>query len=439
MSGFSKVLRYLRLHGWMALLRVVQTRLSTLQGLFARTSRARQLNDRETILVVSHEASRTGAPILALNLVQDLARRYNVVVLLLGGGPLYDDFRSAGASVIVASYLRLIPGLAGLSVDRLCRKFKFSFALVNSIESRVVLRPLKKNGVCTLSLIHEFAAYTRPRGAFVDALTYSDEIVFSASVTLENARLEYPGLAERSVHTLPQGRCRVPLGGLTQEQELAETVRIRNRTRPVDILENTVIVIGAGSVNLRKGVDKFIECAAHVVRAPGGDNCRFVWIGKGYDPDLDLGYSVYLEDQIRRAGVSDHVFFIEETTAIQAAYEEADLFLLSSRLDPLPNVAIDALAEGVPVLCFNKTTGIVDFLVESGLRDYCVAEYLDSSDMAKKILALAGSQDIRLKVANRCREASGTYFNMSNYVEAIESLAKEAGLRIQEQVRASFK
>ena len=48
---------------------------------------------KKTILVVSHEATRTGAPILALNIVQQLSARYNVVSLILGGGELADDFR----------------------------------------------------------------------------------------------------------------------------------------------------------------------------------------------------------------------------------------------------------------------------------------------------------------------------------------------------------
>ena len=36
----------------------------------------------------------------------------------------------------------------------------------------------------------------------------------------------------------------------------------------------------------------------------------------------------------------------------------ADTLLLPSRLDPLPNVAVDALCEGLPVICFARTTGI---------------------------------------------------------------------------------
>jgi glycosyltransferase involved in cell wall biosynthesis len=380
--------------------------------------------DRETILVVSHEASRTGAPILSLNLVQTLVGQYNVVVLLLGGGPLTDTFRLAGAAVMVASNLRENPAMSHLVVSQLCERFDFKFALVNSIESREVLPALSDNFVPAISLIHEFASYTRPRGAFREVLFWSGETVFSANVTLENALQEFPDLEKLSAHILPQGRCLVPLGALNNEQLHAERVHLRRLIRPKGIADDSVIVLGAGFVQLRKGVDLFIECAALVLRAPGGDRCRFVWIGKGYDPENDIGYSVYLADQILRAGLQEHVFFIDETPAIETAYEEADILLLSSRLDPLPNVAIDAMANGMPVICFNKTTGIADFLIDNGLRDHCVAKYLDSADMAKKILALARSQELYRDVAERCREASLAFFDMKEYAARLEVLAR---------------
>jgi hypothetical protein len=197
--------------------------------------------------------------------------------------------------------------------------------------------------------------------------------------------------------------------------------------------EKSVIVLGAGFVQLRKGVDLFIECAARVLRSEGSAHCRFVWVGKGYDPENDINYSVYLADQIRRAGLQEHMFFIDETPAIEIAYEEADLLLLSSRLDPLPNVAIDAMVHGVPVLCFDKTTGIADFLIEAGLRDRCVAEYIDTTDMAEKILALARSESLRAEVADRCRAASTSYFRMKEYVARLEHLAQQAYDRIQQE------
>jgi len=74
---------------------------------------------RETVLVVSHEASMTGAPILSLNLVRGLQRRYNVVSLLLGGGPLVRDFREASVLSVEPHGPVHPAGLAGEPIGRL--------------------------------------------------------------------------------------------------------------------------------------------------------------------------------------------------------------------------------------------------------------------------------------------------------------------------------
>ena len=52
---------------------------------------------RETILVVSHEATRTGAPILAYNIVKRLSPQYNVVTVLLSGGNIVPAFATVSA------------------------------------------------------------------------------------------------------------------------------------------------------------------------------------------------------------------------------------------------------------------------------------------------------------------------------------------------------
>jgi len=394
--------------------------------------------NRSTILVVSHEASRTGAPVLSLNLVQELVMRYNVVALLLGGGTLDEAFRQSGAAVVTSAEMKGNAGLADLVIENLHKRFPFKFALVNSIESRVVLPALANLFIPTVSMLHEFAAYTRPRGAFREAFLWSGQTVFSTNVTLENAVAHYPDLDGQTAHVLPQGRCRVPLEGTDEDVE-KEGERLRRLIRPRGETSRALVVLGAGTVQLRKAVDLFIECAARVVSAPGGENCRFVWIGKGFDAEGDLAYSVYLADQIARAGLGGRVIFIDETTAIESAYEESDLFLLSSRLDPLPNVAIDAMAFAMPVLCFDKTTGIADFLNDAGLGRHCVARYLDTSEMAEKILAFARSEVLRAQVGERVREASAKFFSMKEYVLQLEELALQANKRTrqeEEDVRA---
>jgi hypothetical protein len=78
------------------------------------------------------------------------------------------------------------------------------------------------------------------------------------------------------------------------------------------------------------------------------------------------------------------------------------------------------------VLCFDKATGIADFLKGTGLGDQCVARYLDTADMADKIRALASSKSLRQEVGEKGREASISYFNMTDYVTRLEALAGEA-------------
>ncbi|WP_426168228.1 glycosyltransferase [Pseudoduganella sp. R-34] len=395
-------------------------------------SEGRWQADRETVLVVCHEASRTGAPILGLNLVQSLLERYNVVAVLLGDGPLVDAFRRSGAAVALLPAARLSNLLARNLVTQLCQRYRFKFALVNSIVSGLMFEPLAEAFVPTIGLVHEFASYTRPHGAFRNALLWSTEIVFSAKVTMENAYAEYPDLPRRSARILPQGPCRLPETGLEQAALASEQDALRRQMRPPEARDAT-LVLGVGFVQLRKGVELFIECAARVARLPGGGNCRFVWIGKGYQPDQDVAYSVYLADQVRRAGLEQQLVFIDETIAIETAYEEADIMLLSSRLDPLPNVAIDALASRLPVLCFDRTTGIADFLAESGLREYCVADYLDTSMMASKVVALANDAALRGHVAARSQAAAASYFNMERYIASLEQLALCAAQRIEQE------
>lgn len=386
-----------------------------------------------TVLLVSHEASRTGAPILSLNLVQVLAHKYNVVALLLGGGALKQAFEETGATVLMAATARGNPFVAHYVANQICDAFDLQFALVNSIESRAVLPVLAERFVPTISLVHEFASYTRPRDAFRQALLWSSEVVFSANVTRENAFSTFPELAEASAIVLPQGKCVLPASTEDAASEQHEAQRLQEMIRPKGLDADVLIVLGAGFVQLRKGVDLFIECAARVKRQAGGRRVRFVWIGNGYDPESDIAYSAYLQDQVRRADLAGDVVFLGETSAIEAAYEKADLFLLSSRLDPLPNVAIDAMSQGLPVLCFDKTTGIADFLHEVGLGPHCVAGYLDTDDIARKILDFAASRATIAEVGAACRRRAGEYFNMTHYVERIESLADDVQARVRDE------
>ncbi|MFA6036684.1 MAG: rhamnan synthesis F family protein [Legionellales bacterium] len=388
--------------------------------------------DKETILIVSHDASLSGAPVLSLSLTQRFCDKYYVVVLLLGKGTLTEAFRSTGATVAVAPCARNNPVFAEIVLRPILNSCKFKYALVNSIESRSVLPTLRKYNIPSISLFHEFSAQ-RPKNAFTEAITWSTEVVFSTNITRDDICSMHPNINPQQFHIIPQGRCQLPKELIKAVNLNKEQEDIKNKVRPLSA-KDMFVVLGAGAVELRKGLDLFIECAACLKIERPDLAFRFIWIG--HCPSNQLDYHVFIEDQIKRAQLENIITIVPETPAIQSAYEKADLFLLTSRLDPLPNLAIEAFFAKLPLVCFDKTSGIVDFLTQTNVSSYCVAKYLNCSDMAKKVAVMSDSADLREQIGLQLYKNAIATFNMDNYIQSLDKLAVNAKIKLDLENKA---
>jgi glycosyltransferase involved in cell wall biosynthesis len=380
--------------------------------------------ERETVLVVSHEASLTGAPVLSWNLAAELTSRYNIVVLLLGGGPLVEDFSGLGAGVI-GPFQNIIraPQIADSVLDEILLHVDLKFAITNSVVSTAVCAALATRYVPNVPLIHEFAAYTRPRGMFESAALWSGQLVFSTRLTLENAMADEPAVAKCRLEVIPQGLCRLPSRPAGERPRDGAEDDLRKAILGAAPRGDECVVLGLGTVQLRKGVELFIAVAHRMVQQDTATNYRFVWIGPNFRPETDFEYSTYLVDQIKRSGLAKRLAILPETPDIEIAYAAADMLLLSSRLDPLPNVALDIMSRGLPVVCFDQTTGLADILDEEGLGDACVAAYLDVHDMAGKAIAFANDAARRSATGKVLKEIAQRRFDMRRYVGQLEHLA----------------
>ena len=256
---------------------------------------------RETVLLISHEASRTGAPIIAWNIAMRLRHRYNVVALLIGSGELVASFEDCCAAVVgPICYADPHPVESEYIVRRLLATYPIAYAIANSAESRRFVPALAAAFVPVVSLIHEFASYTRPKESMAEGLDWSTQIVFSTETTVNSARAEHPHLAKRSIHVLPQGRCEIPRA---PGQASFITQQALDRIFRPSGWEDALVVLGAGYIHIRKGVELFVACAAAVSAMKPKRPVRFIWIGGGYDPVNGIDYSTYLAEQIARSGV----------------------------------------------------------------------------------------------------------------------------------------
>ena len=144
------------------------------------------------------------------------------------------------------------------------------------------------------------------------------------------------------------------------------------------LLENSDFfkVVMVGEAHWRKGDDLFIQVANKVLKKV--NNIQFYWIG-----NVDSNRKIVIENELIKLNISSSVIFIEEQIDCSDLLQQMDLFLLTSREDPFPLVAIEAGMIGMPIICFKNTTGI-DFHVEKSCG--MVVEYLDIELMALNVI-----------------------------------------------------
>jgi glycosyltransferase involved in cell wall biosynthesis len=391
---------------------------------------------RETVLVVTHEATRTGAPILAYNIAKRLHEKYNVVSLLLESGPILSAFESVSSAIV--GPLRQQDGTpleAEYLVRRLNQTFRISYVIANSIDSRIVMQPFVCACVPVVALVHEFASYLRTKGEMGRELEWATDTVFSAERVAASARADYPNLDNGRIHILPQGSPELPPAPERKDIE-QERSSLRSAMRPAGC-ENAFVVLGCGTIYPRKGVDLFVSCAAAVAAQSPNRPIRFVWIGQRLPDDLDKGYYPKLLRQVERAGLGDTVTIVHEVADLEPAYEAADAFFLSSRLDPLPNVAIDTALHGLPIVCFQDCSGIADILLTDTAARKGVVPSLDVDAAAAAILRLAADDGMRQEVGAACGTLAKRTFDMGRYIAQLDDIGRNAA-RIMQQRREDF-
>jgi glycosyltransferase involved in cell wall biosynthesis len=377
---------------------------------------------RQTVLLISHEASRTGAPILSYNLAKRLRRQYNVVTLLLGGGELISDFEDQSVAVIgPLTRADWHPVEAECIVKHLVASYSITYAIANSIESRIMLKSLTCAFVPVVSLVHEFSSHVRPKGEMGRALEWATQIVFSAEIVAASASAEYPNLENRIVHILPQGRTVLP----PRKPPRLQVQNLRAKIRPLGT-ENAIVVLSCSTVTIRKGTDLFLACAAAVAAMAPLLPVRFVWVGEGFGSEREREYSTFLSEQIVRSGLEDKVVILDEVTDVDPVYSLADMYFLSSRLDPLPNVAIDAALHGMPVICFDNAGGFADFLKREEITRMGVVPYLDVHAAALVIAKLAADAATRRELGKATCRLAETVFDMDRYVRELDRIGCNA-------------
>lgn len=175
--------------------------------------------------------------------------------------------------------------------------------------------------------------------------------------------------------------------------------------------DSVVLFFGANNVsNLRKGFGYLLEALARFKEHPAAKRIVLAVCGNGMDayrealafPCIDLGY---IHDEQQMAKV----------------YSMADAFIVPSIEDNLPNVVLESLACGTPVVGF-RTGGIPD-MVEHGVTGF-LSEPNDAASLAAGIAWACASRIRAAEISRACRETVLARYPLHVQAQAYRSLYK---------------
>ena len=180
------------------------------------------------------------------------------------------------------------------------------------------------------------------------------------------------------------------------------------------------IVVGAGTIESRKGTDLFIEIAERVSQVY--EDVFFDWVG---NLSRDENEAREMGKAMNRVSGNPRITFHPASPDYLKIVAAADVFALTSREDPCPLVALDAAALGKPIICFKDAGGIPEIIGDDAGK---AVKHSSIEEFADAIIALYNDK-MRLETAGKTARARvETEFTMERSCGTIyDTLVKVAG------------
>lgn len=363
-----------------------------------------QSQGREKFIVVSHEATNTGAPKTALSILNALKiRNKSSLTILLNGGvqePLFDEF----GPVINYSGQPLRESLLKILLEN-----KDIKVICNTVVSYRAAKFFQSINLPVISLVHEFISSGHfSEEMFTTLIDNSDQVIYPADFVLQDT-LTNVSVDAGKIEIMPQGIYddAFPSGNASKcrKELIAE----------LGISKNSFIVLACGTVESRKGVDVLVKTAQHIFNQVQATDLHFVWIGKA--TDTDPFYLSCLDELSSSPLLNSNFHFLGAHSKVDRYFLAADLFALPSRYDPFPGVVLEAMASEMPIVCFDGTTGVHEAF-EDNVGGY-VCKHLDHVDMAAKIISLYKNKKLGKAMGKLNRSKVLERYNFARYTDRI--------------------
>lgn len=357
---------------------------------------------QKRILFVSHESSRTGAPLVLLNLVRWIKSNTDLSfgILLKEDGELADDFRILGPTWIFSKKAKKRDILG-----RILSKF-YTSALYNSIKNFILLKRIRPksydlvysntfangeilhflNHTNVLSHVHELSNTIYQLGNA--NLSWVKEYTLKYIAVSEVVKQELiDNFSINSNQIVVQNPFFVPVKIPTiSEDDLRKALNINQDYR---------VIGGAGNTDWRKGSDLFVQLAGVLSRNYKSEKLFFIWVGQT-GSGLEQNFK-NLQYDLKKLGIEATFHFTGMIPNPQDYFRLFDVFVLTSREDPYPLVVLENASLKKPIVCFDGSGGIPEFIEEDA---GFIIPYLDLTKATERIIDILESNNLRDRLGN---------------------------------------
>lgn len=316
------------------------------------------------MIFISHDATKTGAPLVVLDLCKEYSKiSNNFIIILMSGGELENEFSKLAPVVNLDlplfSSKELVISNDILALFGILIKKGYTNCISNTVISGFLTPFLNLNTIKTTYLIHEMIdlikEYNFIEGA-KNIINSTSNVIFSSNLVAKPF-LEAYGGNERAYEIISQGISEKMICKDNQRARKNILAKIGCKN------ENINIILGAGLAQHRKGTDLFLEVIKECAIKDKISNYQFIWLG-----DKDKYYKKWEKEELPKLDYRDHIHFIDFVEDPSDYFGAADVFLLTSREDPLPGVGLIALKNNIPLIMFENTGGIQEYITEKNGR-----------------------------------------------------------------------
>ena len=326
-----------------------------------------------------------------------------------GQTPFLQAARAAGMPVHVIHGRNAFDPRLVWRLARLVRRLEIDILHPHEISSNLIaLLAAKLQRVALVTTLHGWFGHTLKHRAYIALDHY---VVRRYDRVIAVSRQIYETMAPAG---LPPDRLRLLHNAIVLERYRRTGQRGRLAAlvgRPVP----SPVLASIGRLSREKGQADLLDALA--IAAAHGQRVSLVLAGDGPE-------RAALEEQAQRLGLGERVIFPGYVSQPQLVIEEADLVVLPSHTEGLPNAALEAMAMEVPLLA--TAVGGTPEVVTDGITGRLVAPR-NPPALAAAILDFLADPAPWKRMAAAGRQAVEERFNFTARTRALETLYSEVG------------